>query len=64
MLHSSLSLKQDTTIELCGLFLEDIEEERNLSYLVHDKDLEGREVIDLLKFHPTLLVKIRSLIQR
>ena len=64
VLDSSLSQKQEGTIELCKLFLEEIEDETLLSSLMHDSDLDGREVIDLIKFHPDLLLKIRTLIER
>ena len=62
VLHAALSDKQAYLTHLCGLFLEEIENEDLLLELLYDTDLEGRKVTHLIKGHPSLLLKVRSAI--
>ena len=62
-LSASLSRKQHHISILCGLFLEEVDSD-HLPRLLHDRDLEGRQAIDLLKEHPQLILKIETFVQR
>ena len=51
-------------VELCSLFIQEIDSEKQIHDILDETDLNGRPVKNLIKKHPELLLKIETIIER
>ena len=62
MLKSTISEKASHVIELCSLFIQEVDSEKQMHEILNETDLTGYPVKNLIKKHPELLLKIETII--
>ena len=62
VLKTIIAQKANNVIELCSLFIQEIDSEKQMQEILSETDLIGYPVKNLIKKHPQLLLKIETVI--